>query len=102
MPKVVWTDEAERLLDGVESDETFERLLALAAGLRTFPNRGRRVPELRGRPEYDIVREVILPRRARLFYLYIPDSDEVIVLGFLLKGRLFTSTVLGRYFEREE
>ena len=101
MPKILWTDEAEALLADVESDETFDQLLALAAGLRTFPNRGRRVPEPRARPEYEIVREIVLPRRARLFYLYVPDSDEVIVLGFLLKGRSFTSKVLGRYFESE-
>ena len=101
MPRVVWTEEAEALLGDVESDATFERLLALAAGLRTFPDRGRRVPELRGRPEYDIVRELILPKTARLFYPHVTDSDEVVVLGFLLKGRLFTKTVLGRYFEDE-
>jgi hypothetical protein len=97
MPLVLWTDEAEAILADVESDETFNHLHA--AGLRTFLNRDRRVPELRTRPGYDIVREIILPRRARLFYLHVPDSDEVIVLGFLLKGRPFTSKVLGRYFE---
>jgi plasmid stabilization system protein ParE len=102
MPRVVWTDEAEAQLTDVESDEVFDELVALAAGLRTFPDRGRRVPELRGAHAYDAVREIILPKTARLFYLHIPESDEVVVLGFLLKGQVFTWKVLRRYFSREE
>jgi plasmid stabilization system protein ParE len=69
---VVWTEEAEEQLTAVPSDEAVEELLALAAGLARFPERGRRVPELAGRPEHEIVREVILPRRARVFYLFVP------------------------------
>ncbi|HEY9231269.1 MAG TPA: hypothetical protein VIS78_03965, partial [Blastocatellia bacterium] len=60
---------------------------------------GRRVPELAGRPEYAIVREIILPRKARVLYLFIPDSDEVIILGLLTKGREFKLKVLGHYFD---
>lgn len=71
----------KRQLTGIPSDETVEELLALAAGLARFPQRGRHVPELQGRPEYEIVREVILPRKARVFYLFVPDSDEVIILS---------------------
>jgi len=56
---------------------------------------------LRGRPAHDIVRELILPHKARVFYLHIPDSDEVIILGLLLRGRLFSQKVLGRYFESD-
>ncbi|HXG64006.1 MAG TPA: hypothetical protein VNO70_02795, partial [Blastocatellia bacterium] len=74
------------------------QLFALAAGLSKLPERGRRVPELDGRPEYDIVREIILPRQARLFYLFIPDSDEVIILGALTKGQTFRRRMLGSYF----
>lgn len=102
MPRVVWTDEAEAQLADVESDEVFEALLALAGGLSTFPDRGRRVPELRETRAYDAVREIILPKAARLFYVVIPESDEVVVLGFLLKGRAFTWKVLRRYFSRDE
>ena len=98
MPRVVWTDEAEEQLLEIRSDKTVEQLLSLAAGLKRLPHRGRRVPELEGRPEYDIVREIILPRKARVFYLHIPDSDEVIILGLLTKGREFHSKALGRYF----
>jgi plasmid stabilization system protein ParE len=101
MPRVVWTEEAEDQLAGVSSDELVEELLALAAGLGRLPERGRRVPELRGRPAHDIVRELILPHKARVFYLHIPDSDEVIILGLLLRGRLFSQKVLGRYFESD-
>jgi plasmid stabilization system protein ParE len=102
MPRVVWTDEAEAHLNDIESDETFERLIALSGGLQVFPDRGRRVPELRGKPAHALVRELILPKTARLFYLYIPDSNEVVILGFLLRRQLFTSSVLGRYFEGED
>ncbi|MCI0490198.1 MAG: type II toxin-antitoxin system RelE/ParE family toxin [Blastocatellia bacterium] len=98
MPIVVWTDEAEEQLLEIRSDKTVEQLLALAAGLRRLPDRGRRVPELQDRPEYNIVREIILPRKARMFYLYIPDSDEVIILGLLTKGREFHIKALGDYF----
>lgn len=102
MPAVVWTEEAEGQLGEIESDELFEQLVALAAGLATFPNRGRRVPELRGSPVFELVRELILPKTARLFYLHIPESDEVVVLGFLLRGQLFTWKVLRRYFTDDE
>lgn len=98
MPHVVWTDEAEEQVAVVSSDKTVEQLLALAAGLSRFPERGRRVPELQNHSAYDIVREIILPGKARLFYLFIPDSDEVIILGLLMAGRLFRSRVLGHYF----
>lgn len=98
MPRIVWTDEAEAQLERVVSETTVDQLLALANGLARFPERGRRVPELEGRPEFTVVREVILPRKARLFYLVIPDSDEVIVLGLLLKGRVFRLSALGPYF----
>jgi plasmid stabilization system protein ParE len=99
MPHVVWTDEAERRLEDVESDELFEKLLALAAGLGRFPERGWRVPELVGTPPYDIVREIILPRAARVFYLFVTDSDEVVILGFLLRGQEFRPATLGPYFK---
>ena len=90
------------LLEAVESDEAFGQLIALAAGLRTFHDRGRRVPDLRGKPSYAIVREVILPKTARLFYLHVTDSDEVVILGFLLKGQTFSVGALGRYFQDED
>jgi plasmid stabilization system protein ParE len=99
MPRVVWTDEAERRLADVETDELVEKLLALAAGLGRFPERGRRVPELAGTPPYDIVREIILSRAARVFYMFVTDSDEVIILGFLLRGQEFRPPTLGPYFE---
>ena len=101
MPRVVWTEEAEEQLISLNSDETIEQLLALAAGLSRFPERGRRVPELQNHPAYDIAREIILPRKARLFYLFITDSDEVIILGLLTAGRLFRSQILGHYFNEE-
>jgi plasmid stabilization system protein ParE len=88
MPRVVWTGEAEGQL-------------ALAAGLARFPKRGRRAPELEGHPAYEIVREVILPRKARVFYLFVPDSDEVIILGLLPRGKVFRSHVLGPRFESD-
>ena len=99
MPRVVWTEEAEDQLTQVRSDEIVDQLIALAAGLSRFPNRGRRVPELEGRGAYDLVREIILPRKARLFYLFIPDSDEVIILGLLTGGQRFRSGVLRHYFD---
>ena len=89
MPRVVWTEEAEEQLTAVPSDETVQELLALAAGLARFPERGRHVPELEGQPEHEIVREIILPRKARVFYLFVPDSDEVIILGLLPRGGAF-------------
>src|SRR5947208_6400195 len=101
MPRVVWTEEAEEQLIAIVSDETVEELLALAAGLARFPERGRRVPELQNHPAYEIVREVILPRKARIFYLFVPDSDEVIILGLLPRGRVFQSHVLGPRFEAD-
>jgi plasmid stabilization system protein ParE len=99
MPRVVWTEEAEEQLTAIPSDETVEELLALAAGLARFPQRGRRVPELQDHPAYEIVREVVLPRKARVFYLFVPDSDEVIILGLLPRGGVFRSRVLGPRFE---
>jgi plasmid stabilization system protein ParE len=101
MPRVVWTEEAEEQLAAVSSDETVEQLLALAAGLARLPGRGRRVPELEGHPAYEIVREVILPSTARVFYLFVPDSDEVIILGLLMRGGVFRTRVLGPRFEGE-
>jgi plasmid stabilization system protein ParE len=101
MPRIVWTEEAEEQLTVIPSDETVEELLALAAGLARFPERGRPVPELQGQPEYEIVREVILPRQARVFYLFVPDSDEVIILGLLPHGGVFRSRVLGPRFEKD-
>lgn len=101
MPRVVWTEEAEEQLAAVPSDETVEELLALAAGLARFTQRGRHVPELEGQPEYEIVREIILPRKARVFYLFVPDSDEVIILGLLPRGGAFRQRVLGPRFERD-
>lgn len=98
MPQVVWTPEAEEQLLAFGSPETADELFMLSAGLARFPERGRRVPELAGDPEYDIVREIILPRKARVFYLFIPDSDEVFVLGIILKGGIFRREVLGPYF----
>ena len=99
MPRVVWTEEAEEQLSAIPSDETVEELLALAAGLARFPQRGRRVPELEDHPAYEIVREVVLPRKARVFYLFVPDFDEVIILGLLPRGKVFRSRVLGPRFE---
>jgi plasmid stabilization system protein ParE len=101
MPRVVWTEEAEEQLTAIPSDETVEELLALVAGLTRFPERGRHVPELQDRPEHEIVREVILPRKARVFYLYVSDSDEVIILGLLPRGGAFRSRVLGPRFEQD-
>jgi plasmid stabilization system protein ParE len=101
MPRVVWTEEAEEQLTAIPSDETVEEVLALAAGLSRFPERGRHVPELQGQPEYQIVREVILPRKARVFYLFVPDSNEVIILGLLPRGGVFRSRVLGPRFEKD-
>lgn len=46
------------------------------------------------------MREVILPRKARLFYLFVPDTDEVITLGLLPRGGVFRSRVLGPRFEQ--
>jgi plasmid stabilization system protein ParE len=99
MPRVIWTEEAAEQLEKIPSDDSVDQLLGLAAGLSRFPERGRRVPELAGRSEYEIVREVILPRKARIFYLFIPDSDEVIILGLLTKGREFKLKMLGHYFD---
>lgn len=99
MPRVVWTEEAEEQLTAIPSDETVEELLALAAGLARFPQRGRHVPELEDHPAYEIVREVILPRKARVFYLFVPESDEVIIIGLLPRGGVFRSRVLGPRFE---
>jgi hypothetical protein len=48
-----------------------------------------------------IVREVILPRKARVFYFLVPDSDEVIILGLLPRGGAFRSRVLGSRFEQD-
>jgi hypothetical protein len=73
MPRV-WTVETEEQLTAIPSDETVEELLALAAGLAHFTERGRRVPQLENHPAYEIVREVVLPRKARVFYLFVPDS----------------------------
>ncbi|HZT59526.1 MAG TPA: type II toxin-antitoxin system RelE/ParE family toxin [Pyrinomonadaceae bacterium] len=101
MPRVVWTEEAEEQLTATSSDEMVEELLALAAGLARFPERGRRVPELHGQPEHEIVREVILPHKARVFYLFVPDSDEVIILGLLPRGGVFRTRVLGPRFEKD-
>ena len=98
MPKIIWTETASAQLSRVENDELADQLVALAFGLNRFPERGRRVPELSGQSEYDIVREVILPRKARLIYLFIPDSDEVLILGIILKGGIFRRDVLGPYF----
>ena len=98
MPRVIWTPEAEEQLVEFGLLEMAEQLFALSAGLSRFPERGRRVPELAGAPEYDIVREVILPRKARLLYLFIPDSNQVLVLGISLKGGIFRREVLGPYF----
>jgi plasmid stabilization system protein ParE len=101
VPRIVWTEEAEGQLTAVHSDEVVEELLALAAGLARFPERGRRVPELRDRPEYEIVREVILPRKARVFYLFVPDSGDVIILGLLPSGGAFRQRVLGLRFGQD-
>jgi plasmid stabilization system protein ParE len=99
MPRVVWTEEAEGQLTAIPSDETVEELLAVAVGLARFPNRGRRVPALQDHPAYEIVREVILPRKARVFFLFVPDPDEIIILGLLPRGRSFNSRALGPRFE---
>lgn len=99
MPRVVWTEEAEEQLAAIVSDETVEELLALAAGLARFPERGRKVPELQDHSVYEIVREVILPRKARVFYLFVTDSDEVIILGLLPRGGMFGPHALGPRFE---
>jgi plasmid stabilization system protein ParE len=101
MPRVVWTEEAEEQLSAIPSDETVEEVLALTAGLARFPERGRHVPELQDQPEYEIVREVILPRKARVFCLFVPDSQEVIIFGLLPRGGVFRSRVLGPRFEQE-
>lgn len=99
MPQVVWTPEAEAQLKNIPSEKTVEELMALAAGLGSFPRRGRRVPELAHHPAYEIVREVVLPRKARVFYVFVPDSDEVIVLGLLARGKVFRARALGPRFD---
>ena len=101
MPRVVWTEAAEEQLGGIIADETVGELLALAAGLARFPLRGRHVPEIHDNPAYEIVREVIVPRKARVFYRHIPDSDETIILGLLPRDRKFRKRVLGPRFEME-
>lgn len=98
MLRVVWTEEAAEQLIAIPSDETVDELLALAAGLARYPERGRHVPELQDHPEYEIVREVILPRTARVFYLFVSDSAEVIILGLLPLDGVFRSRVLGPRF----
>lgn len=85
MPQVVWTPEAEAQLKNIPSDKTVEDLMSLAAGLGSLPRRGKRVPELAHDPAYEIVREVVLLRKARVFYIFVPDSDEVIILGLLTR-----------------
>lgn len=107
MPRVVWTPEAEEHLLAFGSLEMAAELFTLSAGLARFPERGRRVPELAGEPEYDIVREVILPRKARLLYLFITDSDELLVLGIILKGASFVekfsvTTSIHRYMHSDD
>jgi plasmid stabilization system protein ParE len=99
MLSVFWTEEAEAQLTAIPSDKVVDELLALAAGLALFPKRGRRVPELKDDPAYEIVREVILPRKARVLYLFISDSDEIIILGLLPRGRTFSSQALGPRFD---
>jgi plasmid stabilization system protein ParE len=98
MPRVIWTESASAQLADIEFDELEDQLIALAFGLNRFPERGRRVPELAGDPEYNIAREVILTRKARLLYMFIPDSDEVLVLGIIFKGGIFRRELLGSYF----
>jgi plasmid stabilization system protein ParE len=98
MPRVIWTESASRQLSDLESAEFAEQLVAVASGLNRFPERGRKVPELVGHPEYDILREIILPRKARLIYLFAPDSDEVLILGTITRGRIFRREVLRPYF----
>lgn len=98
MPRIVWTEKASQQLDDLDSIEFVEQLAALVSGLSRFPERGRKIPELAGQPEYEIVREIILPRKARVIYLFIPDSDEVLILGIIFKGRIFRREVLGPYF----
>lgn len=101
MPRVVWTEEAEEQLTAIPSDETVEELLALAAALARFPQRGRHVSELQDHSEDEIVREVILPRKARVSYLFVPDSDEMIILGLLPRGGVFPPRLLGPRFEQD-
>ena len=98
MPRVIWTERASAQLADIESDELEDQLIALAAGLSRFPERGRKIPELFGEPEYKILREVILARKARLLYLFKPDSSEVLILGIILKGGIFRRELLGPYF----
>ena len=66
-----------------------------------FPIGGCRIPELRESPEYDILREVVLPHEARMIYLFVPDSNEGTVLGLITKGRRFRRKFLGAYFHSE-
>lgn len=94
MPRVIWTERASAQPADIESDELEDQLIALAAGLSRFPERGRKIPELFGEPEYKILREVILARKARLLYLFIPDSSEVLILGIILKGVSFDASCL--------
>lgn len=101
MPRVVWTEKASEQLADIESADLVEQVLALASGLNRLPERGRRVPELEKRPEYNILREIILPHKARVIYLFVPDSDEVLILGILTKGRVFHLEVLGHRFNPE-
>src|SRR5205085_578023 len=57
------------------------------------------VAEVEAKQVREIVREVVLPRKARVFYLFVPDFDEVIILGLLPRGKVFRSRVLGPRFE---
>ena len=84
MPRVVWTDEAETQLAVVGSDDTGS---GPGGGLRPISRAGWRIPELRESPECDILREVVLPHEARMIYLFVPDSNEGIILGLFTKGR---------------
>ena len=87
MPQIVWTEEAEEQLTAIPSDKAVKELLALAARLACFPERGRRIPELENHFAHEIVREIILPRKARVFYLFVPDSNEIIILGLATAWR---------------
>lgn len=47
------------------------------------------------------VGQSLLPHKARVFYLFVPDSDEVIVLGLLPRGGAFRPRGLGPDFEQD-
>jgi plasmid stabilization system protein ParE len=98
MPSVHWTNGAKRALNTVRSEHDFEGILDATARLGRFPELGRRIPDIKSKAEYSILREVIVPLRARIFYVHILESDEVLILGICHAGQRFRRSMLGHRF----